>query len=102
MKEHFVKFVESASHNNIKIQEVNRRLHNIEEQERIKNRVSIKLIQCCTDFIHNILNTTNFKMIDSIMAYGWEELNKFLRWLVEMIVTKKDCFSSDQSNRDMI
>ena len=56
-------------------------LQDVSEEEKVKNRVPVKALLCCTHFLtkHHIPHTTNFnQLVDLIVSCGGEHLKNFM------------------------
>ena len=56
-------------------------MHQLEESERLKNRLAIKSLLLCTHFLarNRIAHTTNFgDFVDLVVTCGGEDLKQFV------------------------
>ena len=55
-------------------------LQQLGEQEKLKNRMAVKPLICCTHFLarHHIPRITNFDELDLVVSCGAEDLKRFL------------------------
>ena len=72
---------ETAAASALREGSVLQQMHQMEESERLKNRLAIKCLLWCTNFLaHNhIAHTTNFgDLVDLVVSFGGEDLKRFI------------------------
>ena len=81
---------ETAAASALREGSVLQQMHQLEESERLKNRLAIKSLLRCTHFLarNRIAHTTNFgDLVDLVVTCGGEDLKQFIDKPGKMLIT---------------